>query len=107
MRPALVLIVAALIGGCGGHGKQPSSASPTRPGKGAMQPAATDAPFGRHDAPPSGVRGQVQYYGAGDQICGPVDPAKATGIVLDRRPLYQTQRGPSALQRPEIGETLY
>jgi hypothetical protein len=101
MRRTALVILAVTIASCG---SQDRSATTTDRGSSGVRPVV-GSPFGRHDAPPTGVRHQIEYFGAGDAICGAVESGEH--IDLDRRPLYQFQTSHTAVERPEIGETLY
>jgi hypothetical protein len=82
---------------CGDDGDSPApSATGAQSDKGSV--------WGRRDAPPAGVRRQVEYFGVGDGVCGPTEPAVPT-IMLDRRPFYQGQTMAEEIDRPELGET--
>lgn len=67
----------------------------------------------RRDVPPAGVRHRVDYFSVGDGSCGEPGPRReAPHVVLDRRPLYQTQwiqreEEKGGELNTEIGESIF
>jgi hypothetical protein len=98
------LAVAVALTGCGSAASPPTSGPPSR-----RPPATTTADpalWTRHDAPPDGVPRQLDYYGVGDEVCGPLSPGPPR-VDLDRYPYYQTAvPGDKGPVEPEIGETV-
>jgi tetratricopeptide (TPR) repeat protein len=60
--------------------------------------------WSRTDPLPAGVRAEVEFYGVGDSVCGPVIPDRPE-ILLDQRPFYQFELVEGS-EVPELGETL-
>jgi len=89
-----------LVVGCGSADDSEPSSTAT----GTSQPPAGTTIWGRRDAPPAGVRRQVEFFGVGDSVCGPTEPTNPT-LMLDQRPFYQTSPVAGA-DDPELGETL-
>ena len=91
--------VALAASACGGDDEPQRRAS-------APKPATTPvAPLSRRDAPPAGVRRQVEWFGIGDPICPNIEARRPT-VAFDARPLYQFQRAQRAPGEVEIGEIL-
>jgi len=118
-RTLILLLTVTLLSSCGGQtdtpdapASQAATPGPATPDTDRASdtngfhelPANTDDPtvWGQRDAPPAGVRSQVEYFGIGDGICLS-DPATPE-LSFIRLPWYHNYE--KGADDPELGETL-